>query len=184
LSEGGSGRGYEDITVRDCVFEAADAHCIDLADAADGRADGVLIEGCLLKGGGKAQTKWGYTICVESPTGVVIRDNTIWRGNWQTLNFAHPHESGPGTIITGNDFDLTHDNGIPTTQYNPVFITGRGVRFTGNTLSFAGRHQFIIQLNNASHCVITGNTFIIGSKAISHAYNDSHHNTVADNTVR
>ena len=183
IAEGGSGRGYRDITVRDCTFEATDAHCIDLADAADGRAGGVLIEGCLLKGGGKAQGKWGYTICVESPAGVVIRDNTIWRGSWQTLNFAHPHETGPGTVVMGNRFDLTHDNGIRTAQYNPVFITGRDVRFTGNTLSFAGEHQYIIQLNDASGCIISGNAFAIGDKEIYQTYNECFDNTVVDNVV-
>lgn len=181
--EGGSGRGYQDITVRNCVFEAMDLQCIDLADAEDGRADGVLIERSLLKGGGKAQAKWGYTICVEAPTGVVIRNNTIWRGNWQTLNFAHTHESGPGTIVTGNHFDLAHDNGIPTAQYNPVFITGQGVQFTRNTVSFVGEHQYIIQLNDASHCTIAGNAFDIGAKGIYQTYNDCHDNTIAGNTV-
>jgi hypothetical protein len=184
VSEGGSGRGYEDITVRDCTFEATDLHCIDLADAADGRARGVLIEGCLLKGGGKAQVKWGYTICVESPSGVVIRNNTIWRGNWQTLNFAHSHESGPGTLVTGNSFDLKHENGIPMGEYNPIFITGEHVELVDNTISFAGPHQYIIQLNNASHCTITGNTFEIGTREISQTYNVCSGNTIADNIVR
>jgi len=182
-AEGGSGRGYEDIVVRDCTFEATDIHCIDLADAADGRAHDVLIEGCLLKGGGKAMSRWGYTICVECPQGVVIRDNTIWRGSWETLNFAHPHRTGPGTIVTGNRFDLVHDNGIATLQYNPVLLTGRHIRFTRNTLSFDGQHRYILQLNHASYCTISDNVFRIGRRHIYQTYNLCHDNLVSRNVL-
>jgi hypothetical protein len=184
-SEGGSGLGWQDITIRGCTFEAMDIHCIDLADAADGRANGVLIEDCLLKGGGKTGTTWGYAICLECPTGVVIRNNTIWHGYAQTINFAHVHETGPGTIITDNTFDLDVDNGVGYSVQQAFFISGSGIQVTDNVITYTkGITAQVFQFNNSSNCTVTGNTITMGTKAFSVLYNTNTNNVYTPNVLK
>ena len=76
--------GWSNVKVIDCVFEATDSFCIDLADSLDARGEHIsgpaLISGCTLKGGGYASDRFAYTICLEAPKGVVIENNLIYRG--------------------------------------------------------------------------------------------------------
>jgi hypothetical protein len=184
-SEGGSGKGWQNVTVRDCIFEVCDLHGIDLADAVDGRANGALIEGCLIKGAGARQVMYGSDIDVECATGVVIRNNTFWHAWQQTIMFAHIHETGPGTIITGNTFDLDVDNGIPYTVYQAFHISGDGIQVTNNTINFTkGPAAQVFQFNTSSNCTVTGNTITKGTKAFSVLYNTNTNNVYTPNVLK
>lgn len=79
IAENASGRDGQDISMRSRTFEALDPHTLDFSEAVGGRTDGILVEGCLIKGGGAAKVTWGYDICIAAPTDVVIRGNTLLR---------------------------------------------------------------------------------------------------------
>ena len=181
--------GWQNITLRGCVFEATDGTCLDFADGSDATmaANGVLVEGCTLKGAGVVAptTAPSNTIAVECPSGVVIRNNTIYRSYQPVFGMSHLHASGPGVVITGNTFDLVAANGVTPYGYDPFNLMGYDNVFTGNTVT-CNYGSGIVDLNGAHNNTVTGNTFVIGA-AYGHAaireYNGSSGNTVTPNTV-
>ncbi len=179
--------GWQNITIRNCVFEATDAQCLDFADRSTAVANGVLVEGCTLKGAGVTGVMWGYTICLECPTGVVIRNNTIYRSSEIPFKICNIHPgSGPAAIVTGNNFDFASDNGIALRTWNPILLKGIGNQFTGNTVSWnsaQGGADAMIELDHATNNAVTGNTFNIGAEPIYVEGAGCLGNIIANNTV-
>ena len=135
-----AGRGWQDITLRDCVFEAADRETADFSDTPTARSSGVLIEGCTFKGGGFADGSYRYTLNLEMPLRVVVHDNTFLRGEGSygyVLNVTGRRDAGytgPGAVFVDNLFDLDTDDGIPEVNGIPIVLEGDGNRFSGNTV--------------------------------------------------
>ena len=164
--DGGSGsyiHGWSNLVVTGCVFEPSDWYNIDLADAASPSGPHVsgpaLIEGCALGGAGN------YSLCIESPNGVVVRNNTIRRGANNTVKFGCGDMSAvnPGAFITGNVFDLLTDNGHSLGE--PYFyIKGGDNQFTGNTVKAASGSR-VFELQQARNNTITGNTLNVPASA-------------------
>ena len=177
--------GWQNITLSDCTFEAADAHTIDFSDDAGQRSSGVLVEGCLIKGGGYKHLHWGYGIDLEMPLGAVVRDNTIWRSWGQTLFITDRGEAGyngPGTQISGNTFDLALDNGIAPGSDVPIGLHGDGNRFTGNTITLNYSDK-CIDLDGCHNNTVSGNTAHIGGRTFVRQLGGSSGNTIRANTV-
>jgi hypothetical protein len=151
-------RGFTDVTLRNSSFAAADSETIDFSDQPSARADGVLVEGCTIAGGGVTRVMWGYGICLEMPLHTVIRNNTFTRAWMQSLVITDRSQSfsGPAAQITGNTFDLT--SGVASSGGEPVCLKGSGNVFSGNTLK-GGWGGTIVGLWNASGNTVTGNTF-------------------------
>ena len=181
----GSAPGWQNITLSNSTFEAADAHTIDFSDTATHRSSGVVVENCLIKGGGAKRLHWGYGIDLEEPEGAVIRDNTIWRSWGSTLYITDRGDSGyngPGAVITGNDFDLDHDNGITPTTDTPITLHGVGNQFTGNTV-VANGFSSAIALNGCRANTITKNVVQITGRRFISEFDGSSGNVVTPNTV-
>ena len=186
LDLSGAGRyahGWSDLVVRNCVFEAADWYNIDLADwpltGTQTRASGpALITGCTLKGAGK------YTICVESPKGVVIENNTIYRAGMNTFKMGCGDMSAvaPATVVRGNLFDLTVGNGFAAGS--PLFwLKGAGNRFTGNTVRTTSSGR-IFELTQARDNTVTGNLLTLPASATLFAVDEGcSGNVLSPNTV-
>lgn len=178
-----AGHGWQNITVRNSVFEAADIETADFSDSPVGRSSGVLIEGSTFKGGGK------WTLNFEMPQNVVVRNNTIYRGsgNWgyaiDITDRGAAGYSGPGAIITGNIIDLDYDNGTPTQDNWPIILLGDANQFTGNTIICHYGSSEVLLLNNAHNNTVSGNTFNVGSRPTVGSINGSSGNTVSANTV-
>ena len=128
------------------------------------------------------RVKWGYSICIEAPNGVVIRNNTIYRGSEQTIMFANLHATGPGALITGNTLDLDYDTGIVPNSAYPVSLWGIGNHFTGNVMTYHGSASRAVELYNASGGTVTGNTFHIGGKTAVYEGGTSAGNIMSPNT--
>ena len=176
--------GWKNITIRNSIFEATDAQNLDFSDQDNAIANGVLVEDSTIKGGGVTNVKWGYSICIEAPTGVVIRNNTIYHGSEQTIMFANLHPTGPGAIITGNNFDLMFTNGVPASTSYPFSIWGQYNSFTGNTITYSSDYvSRVVELVNASHNVVTGNTFYIDNETAVWENFGNSSNTISPNTV-
>jgi len=189
-TENASGtHGWQNITLRNCVLEAADQETADFADAGGARASGVLIEGCTFKGGGYNATKWRNTLNFEMPRGVVVRNNTFYRagGEWGcVLNVTDDGSkagSGPGAVFTGNTFDLDIDNGIPAADVYPIVIMGYDNQFTGNSIRCHYGSRSIIRLDGAHNNTVTGNTFDVGGRPPVVEMNGASGNSLAPNTV-
>ena len=175
--------GWSDLVVRGCVFEAADWYNIDLADwpltGTQTRASGpALISGCTLKGAGK------YAICVESPRGVVIENNTIYRAGMNTFKMGCGDMSAaaPATVVRGNLFDLTVGNGF--SAGSPLFwLKGAGNRFTANTVRTTSTGR-IFELTQARDNTVTGNTLTLPASATLFAVDEGcSGNVLSPNTV-
>ena len=131
-------QGWHRITLRNCVFETTDRFCIDLADgpAANGKhlAGPALIEGNVIKGAGygPGDHPWSYSICLEAPRNVTIRDNTIYAAYGSTVCAS----SGPDshTVIVHNTIDLTVANGVHQTGDETVVLKGQNNVFEHNVL--------------------------------------------------
>ena len=183
-SEDGSA-GWQRITLSGCTFEAADAHTIDFSDTADQRSSGVLVEGCLIKGGGYKHLHWGYGIDLEMPLGAVIRGNTIWRSWGQTLFITDRGEAGyngPATQISGNTFDLARDNGIDPGSDVPIGLHGDGNRFTDNTITL-NYSSACIDLDGCHDNTVSGNVAHLGGRTFAYQFGGSSGNTITANTV-
>ena len=183
-SEDGSA-GWQRITLSGCTFEAADAHTIDFSDTADQRSSGVLVEGCLIKGGGYKHLHWGYGIDLEMPLGAVIRGNTIWRSWGQTLFITDRGEAGyngPATQISGNTFDLARDNGIDPGSDVPIGLHGDGNRFTDNTITLNYSSK-CIDLDGCHDNTVSGNVAHLGGRTFAYQFGGSSGNTITANTV-
>ena len=181
--------GWKNITLRDCVFEAADGHTADFSDIPNARGTGLLIEGCTFKGGGLGG-KWGWTVALEMPLNPVIRNNTFLRGSgtWgYVLAVCDRNDTAyksTGATITGNIFDLDTDNGIaPEMDGWPFVLNGYDNRFTGNTVHCHYGTKTLFALDHAYRNAITGNTFNIGSRRFVTQINGSTDNTVSPNTL-
>jgi len=177
--------GWQNITIRNSTFEAADAHTVDFSDEPGNRSTGVLVEGSLLKGGGYKKLTWGYTLNLEMPLGAVIRNNTIWRAWGETLYITdrgNAGYTGPAAIVTGNTFDLAYDNGMPATSNVPIHLLGDGNQFTGNTITLNYSDK-LIDLEAAHNNIVTGNTAHIGGRVFAYQWGGSSGNTIAPNTV-
>jgi hypothetical protein len=154
--------GWSNVKVIDCVFEATDNFCIDLADSLDARGEHIsgpaLISGCTLKGGGYASDRFAYTICLEAPKGVVIENNLIYRGRNSTIN-VHGSQGVPasGYVIRNNVFALDVDNGITPSNRSMVLLQGNNVSFTGNTIT-TNRGATVLELQHSTNSTIAGNT--------------------------
>ena len=190
VSGGTTGYGWRNITLRNCVFEAADCHTADFSDQPEARGTGLLIEGCTFKGGGYTDVKWQWTLALEMPLNPVIRNNTFLRGNgvWgYELAIANRGNAGyttTGATITGNLFDLDADNGIPpVTDGWPFVLKGYDNRFTDNTVRCHYGTKALFVLDSAYRNVISGNTLQIGSRSLVTQINGSSGNTVAPNAV-
>lgn len=110
----GGSKGWQNITVENSTIEVMDSHGLDFSDNESTRASGVVVTGCLIKGGGLAQSNWGSSIDLEMPLGAVITNNTIYRG-WDFAVQMTDRGAGypnPDTVFTGNTIDLTVDNGV------------------------------------------------------------------------
>ena len=180
--------GWSNLRIVDCVFEAADAFCIDLADyplPSGERASGpALVSGCTLKGGGARGSLYGYTICVESPKGVVIEGNTIYRGANNTFKMGCGDMStvSPATVVRDNLFDLASDQGVALGA--PYFyLKGAGNRFTGNAVR-AAAGDLVFWLHQARNNTITGNTLTVPASATIFGFGEGcSGNVLAPNTV-
>ena len=177
---------WQNITLRGCVFEATDGTCLDFADqgfAGPMSASGVLVEGCTLKGAGVlASAPWSNIIAVECPSGVVITGNTIYRSYQAALAMSHLHASGPGMVITNNNFDFVTDNGVTPYGYTPISLMGYDNVFTGNTitLNWASR---AIDLASCTNNVVTGNIAHLGGRPLFAEWGGGG-NVTSPNTVR
>jgi Pectate lyase superfamily protein len=185
-SDGSAGYPWSNITLTNCVFEAADSETADFSDDPACRCNGVLIEGCTFKGGGWAQRMWGNVLNFEYPTGVVVRNNTIYRG-WEnalgmTTRDNPGYTSGPAATFTGNTFDLVTDNGITPAGGDQVCLMGLNNVFTGNTITVATGHRGI-QLDNCHYNTVTGNTIHCGGLVPVGEIDGSSNNTITPNTV-
>jgi len=190
-TEGVAGtHGWKNITLNNCVLEAADMETADFADYAGARASGVLIQGCTFVGGGYAASYFSNTLNFEMPLGVVVRNNVFERGlgSWgYILNVTDDGTkggSGPGAIFTGNTFDLDTDDGIaPVTGGWPIVLMGYDNQFTNNTVKCHYGSQAVLLLNAAQRNIVTGNTFTVGSRPTIGTINGATGNTTSPNTV-
>jgi Pectate lyase superfamily protein len=157
--------GWSNVNILNSVFEATDSFCVDLADAplASGqRASGpARVAGNTLKGGGWGGGVFGYTIAIEAPKGVVIENNTIYRGGNRALGVGWTSGLPSGYIIRDNVFPLDYDNGITpdSSPYAPLItLGGSGGTFSGNTVT-TDEGGYVLQLLDFSDDTVTGNTF-------------------------
>ena len=165
--DGGTGKalhGWSNVNILNSVFEATDSFCVDLADyplASGERASGpVRVAGNTLKGGGWGGGRWGYTIAIESPKGVLIENNTIYRGGNRALGVGWTSGLPSGFIVRGNVFPLDYDNGITVnpSQYAPMITLSGNGTFSGNTIT-TDEGGFVLELLDFSNGTVTGNTF-------------------------
>jgi hypothetical protein len=193
--DGGSGtalHGWSNIKILNSVIEATDSFCVDLADYPlrsdpSQRASGpVTISGCTLKGGGYGSSApFGYTIAMEAPKGVVIENNTIYRGRDNTIGTGASSGVPSNYIIRNNNIDMDFDNGIPVAngQY-PIVLGGAHHRFTGNTIIGHTGDTPVVTLADANGCVVTGNRFAIGGRVAIQQISGSSGNTLSPNKIK
>jgi hypothetical protein len=123
-------QGWHHIVVRGCTFEATDRFCIDLADfpTTSGRhlAGPALIAKNLIKGAGygPGHHPWAYSICLEAPENVTIRDNKIYAAHLTTVATSSGNQAG--TVVEHNTIDLTVANGVTQTRDEALVVKGRG----------------------------------------------------------
>ena len=180
--------GWERIDFLGCVFEPSDWYNIDLtspeayrtkADGYHGSCDSV-IRGCTFKGGTL------YTICVESPAGVVIEDNLIHRAGGSTFKMGCGDMSTveTGTVVRGNSF-LLDDGQYGKALGSPAFyLKGGGNTVTDNTIVGATVARTLFWLEQARRNTVTGNLISVGSGAkVIGQDSASSGNTLSPNTV-
>lgn len=191
----GSGIGWRNITVRGCVFEATAIHQLDFACYGhSGQATGVMVEDCTFKGGGldMKSTLWGYSICLEWPFDVVIRNNHFQRCSEAAIynaNFGQLYDTR--WIITGNTFDFdTAEYGI-TARRGIVVISSANNIITGNTFTWHGSFSgwptngcVEFAGADATGNTVSGNIFNISqTQELSNEWDGAIGNTVSGNTV-
>lgn len=177
--------GFHNITLRDCVFEAADAETLDFSDLPASRSTGVLVEGCLIKGGGVIRQNWGNAVNFELPKGFVFRNNTVWRSYntcFQMTRRSDSYSADASAVITGNTFDFAYDNGItPGTDY-PISLRLDNNQFTDNTITL-DYGSTLMRLRECHNTTVTGNTASIGGRIFAVETEGSEGNTIQGNTV-
>jgi hypothetical protein len=186
VTQAGQAGTWQNVTFRNSTVEVCDSHGLDFSDDAGAlRSSGLLVEGCTLKGGGKAQRNWGTTLDLEFPVGAVIRNNIIGRGWEGALLMTDRGTSGytqPTAEIVGNVFDLS-DNGVATNGWYPIILKGAGNAFTANTVK-GGDGPAIVGLDACRGNTVSGNNFLgIGSRPSVKEYNGSSGNSITPNTV-
>ena len=175
-----TGYGWRNIVLRDCVFEAADCHTADFSDIPSARGTGLLIEGCLFKGGGYTNVKWQWTLDLEMPLNPIIRNNTFLRGNgnWgyvlAVVDRGDTAYKSSGATITGNIFDLDYDNGIPISLGWPFVLQGlrQSLHRQHGQLPLRDATPSSI-LDRAYGNTVTDNTFNIGKRTLFGSINGS-----------
>ncbi|HUD03181.1 MAG TPA: glycosyl hydrolase family 28-related protein [Patescibacteria group bacterium] len=158
--------GWSNINILNSTFEATDSFCIDLADmplASGQRASGpVRVAGNTIKGGGWGSAQpYGYTLAIESPKGVIIENNTIYRGRDSTMGTGASSGLPSGYIIRNNIIDLSFDNGITvdSSPYSKMMeFQGDSATFSGNTVT-TNVGGITLQLDQFTNGTVTGNGF-------------------------
>ena len=183
----GSEVPYHHIDILGCNVEVCGTHNLDFSDTENYPGHDILIDGCLLQGGGShpGDSGWGYSINIEFADTVTVTNNTIYRSWERALKFYERTwgiANRPNTHIHNNVFDLDHDNGI-TPAYQQIQLIGSNIEFTGNTVHYHGARSPVIALAAATaDCTVTGNTInkAAGTTAITDAGSG---NTITPNTV-
>ncbi len=162
--------GWRNLRLINNVFEAADAFTIDLPDTwrigdRTVRGGPALVSGNLIKGGGAdTSAGYGYSICIESPQGVIVENNTIWRASNNTIGTAPDVYNPDPPIFRNNTIDLTVDNGItPSAAY--IYVRGDRPQFIDNRIISPGG-QAIFKIENTNGAVITGNDITTGGSTV------------------
>ena len=183
--------GWSNVTLRDCIFEAADFHTADFSDTPQVRSTGLLIEGCTFKGGGYANGRWKYVLDLEMPLAPVIRDNLFLRGRGTWGYVINVTDRGDrayaacDALISGNTFDLDKANGIRREHAGwPFVFIGTGNRFIGNRIKCHYGFRSLVVLDGASSSVVTGNVFDILKRPLILPLRGASGNTLAPNEVR
>jgi len=156
-------QGWHHITIHGCTFEASDRFCIDLADgpAANGRhlAGPALIANNLIKGAGygSGAHPWSYSICLEAPRNVTIRNNTIYAAADSTVCGSY----GPAshTVIVDNRIDLTVNNGVHQSGDETVVLKGQRNVFERNVVKAGVSSGPLLYLKKTTGNRVAGNTF-------------------------
>ena len=154
-------QGWHHLVIKRCTFEATDRFCIDLADfpTSSGRhlAGPALIEGNLIKGAGWGQGDhpWAYSICLEAPEGVTIRDNRIYAAQLTTV--ATSSGSHAGTIVEDNIIDLTVDNGVTQTRDEALVVKGGGNVVRRNVIQGGALTGTLLYLKDTTGSKVTAN---------------------------
>ena len=181
-------QGWEHLVIRDSTFEATDRFCIDLADRETSSgahlAGPALIEHNVIKGGGwgPGGRDWAYSICLEAPHDVTIRDNLIWRGRLTTICGSGAREGG--TVIEGNTIDLSVPNGVTMTGDEVVVLKGGGGAFIDNVVIAGVNAGPLVYLKETSGQTVRGNRFYdhrSGGAPPMMLLRDASHNTITDN---
>ncbi len=152
--------GWRNIQLRDSEWEAADAFTIDLPDTwriGDGSVRGgpAFVTGNLIKGGGRGGS-YGYSLCVESPEGVEVVGNTIWRSSNNTIATAPDTVNRRPPVFRDNIIDLSVENGIQR-RASAIYLRGIGPQFVNNTLISDGDSHALFKVENTDGVVVTGN---------------------------
>jgi hypothetical protein len=165
-SNGECYHGWSNFVFTDCVFEATDDLCFDLADGPSkygGRASGpATMTRCTFMGGGYSGTQTNSaSVAVEGCKDVTFTDCLFYRGREETFGIGFSSGVSTGLTVTGCTFDLTYDNGITQTgdEYNNEnVIGGDDTTFTNNTIhnGAGGTMMGIIQATNSN---VENNTF-------------------------
>jgi len=175
--------GWSNLVVRNCTFEPSDWYNLDLADhvitgTQDRAAGPALITGNTFLGGDT------YTICTESPAGVVIEGNLFYRGGVNTVKFGCGDMSlvECATVIRNNTFDLDTSYGI--SLGNPAFyVKGGGNVITGNVIFAHAFSGTLFLLEQARNNTITGNTISTSTSRIFAGDYAGSGNVLSPNTV-
>lgn len=112
---------FEDIRLTYCTVECCDSHGVNFSDAVGLEGTGVVIDHCLLKGGGltyQTHEQWGSTLCLGLTIGAQILDNTLWDGAERVIRqYQRPGYADPVHTFKRNIIDLTQDNGVTRESY-------------------------------------------------------------------
>ncbi len=118
-TDDGAQYGWQRITFRSCVVEVCDAHGMDFSDEQNVRSQGLVVEGCHLKGAGlRPNAPWASTIDLEYPLRATIRNNTFGLGQERCVQMTTRGDaySPAYAVFQGNRIDLT-PNGVTKADY-------------------------------------------------------------------
>lgn len=182
-----SGAGtIRDVAVRETVIETTDSEPLDFSDLPGSRSTGILVEDCLIKGGGLG----GFLpvgVVMELPLGFIFRNNTVWRSKtrcFQTTDRSSgQYPARVGGVITGNTFDFTVANGVAPVRDYAIILRLDGYQFTGNTVKLNYNVPAALGLRDSHGSTVTGNTAQLGGRKFVAEYDGSSSNTIANNVV-
>lgn len=135
---------WQDIVIRDSVFERADMFTLDFG-ASTSVGGPVLVERTVIRGAGNMEIPpvFNYDICLECPGHFTIRNNIFYRSRMEAINMAYgsaENENGcdgkdlSGSVITGNQFLLDEDNGIESWDWDVFSLFGDNFEFSDNVI--------------------------------------------------